>query len=168
VVSKSSEAKHKIDLYRNFGHDGPNHFDGPGINGKNSELNAALGLAILPYASEIISKRKAQWAEYRKQLARLGEEHFLSIPEHTNHNGAYFPVIGLDAKTVEKILEALAEKGIEGRRYFNPSLNTIAYLKGEPCPISESIAETVFCLPMHHFLKPEEQAEISNCVLAAL
>jgi dTDP-4-amino-4,6-dideoxygalactose transaminase len=165
VVSKTAEAKRKIDLLRNFGHNGPNNFDGPGINGKNSELNAALGLSILPYADEILATRRSQWFQYRDLLSSLGDKHFVTIPEHTYHNGAYFPLINLTSKTAVQVLDALQLMGIEGRRYFNPSLNTIEYLNGSPCPVSEAISETVICLPLYHTLSDNEQVQIAKVVL---
>jgi dTDP-4-amino-4,6-dideoxygalactose transaminase len=166
VVSKSAEAKQKIDLLRNFGHNGPNNFDGPGINGKNSELNAALGLSILPYADEIIAKRRSQWSHYRNLLKSLDDQHFVSISAETYHNGAYFPVLGFSEKVAQSILDALSKEGIEGRRYFNPSLNTIDYLKGEECPVSEKIASSVICLPLYHSLETRQQTRIANIILS--
>lgn len=44
---------------RNFGHDGPEKFNGVGINGKNSEYHAAMGLTMLSYMTEVIATRKS-------------------------------------------------------------------------------------------------------------
>lgn len=45
-------------FYRhNFGHDGPEKFQGLGINAKMNELQTGMGLAILPYVEKNISKR---------------------------------------------------------------------------------------------------------------
>jgi dTDP-4-amino-4,6-dideoxygalactose transaminase len=54
----NSELYGKVYYSHNFGHDGPEAFHGVGINGKKSELNAAMGLAVLPYMDEIITRRK--------------------------------------------------------------------------------------------------------------
>ena len=43
---------------RNFGHDGPERFTGIGINGKNSEFHAAMGLSVLPHMHDILIHRK--------------------------------------------------------------------------------------------------------------
>ena len=53
-----AELMHKLFYSHNFGHDGPLAFHGLGINGKISELQAAMGLTILPYMPHIIAKRK--------------------------------------------------------------------------------------------------------------
>jgi dTDP-4-amino-4,6-dideoxygalactose transaminase len=36
-----------------------------GINGKNSEFHAAMGLSVLPHISEILSNRKEQTERYK-------------------------------------------------------------------------------------------------------
>lgn len=165
VVCKNEADKKRIDQYRNFGHNGPNHFSGPGINGKNSELHAALGLSMLPYADEVLQKRRSQWTRYRELLSGLDQKHFVQIDRETVHNGAYFPILQLPPTLAGNILKAMDHAGVEARRYFNPSLNTIEYLRGDACPISEQIADTVFCLPLHHHLSASQQEEIAEIVL---
>lgn len=164
AVCASAEDQARIDRFRNFGHDGPNRFDGPGINAKNSEFHAALGLAALPYADEILSRRREQWMRYAEQLRDVPGIRVLQVPESTEHNGAYFPILGLSPERAAKVISALGEAGIEARRYFSPSLNKVAYMKGSPCPVSEAAADSVFCLPLYHTLAPESQDEIAEGV----
>ena len=49
---------HQFFYSHNFGHNGPLEFYGLGINGKISELQAAMGLAVFPNMDVIISGRK--------------------------------------------------------------------------------------------------------------
>ena len=42
----------------NFGHDGPERYHGLGMNAKMSELQAAMGLTVLPYMAHILNERK--------------------------------------------------------------------------------------------------------------
>ncbi len=168
VVTSGAEIRKRIEGYRNFGHDGPNEFKGPGINGKNSELHAALGLAILAEAEQLLEKRREQWHRYRELLSQIGDEHFLEIPADTEHNGAYFPLLHLDRKGADRLEQNAREDGIELRRYFQPALNRIDYLQGEPCPVAEAIAETVLCLPLYHTLSAADQEWIAEKVLSYL
>ena len=57
----------KIFLSHAFGHIGDNHIQ-LGINGKMSELNAAMGLSVLPFMKEILNKRKDNFEVYQKSL----------------------------------------------------------------------------------------------------
>lgn len=168
VVSPNAETKSRIDGFRNFGHDGPNHFVSPGINGKNSELHAALGLANLAHADALLERRTYQWERYRQLLDALPDRHFLHIPEGADHNGAYFPILRLTAREASRTIDALLSEGVEARRYFNPALNTIAYMRGGPCPVAEAVAETVFCLPLHHELTEEAQGHVAEIILKNL
>jgi len=67
VITKSTEFTRKLSLLRNFGHAGPYDFEGMGINGKNSEFHAVIGLLVLPHISEILSNRKEQTERYKNR-----------------------------------------------------------------------------------------------------
>ncbi len=56
----------------NFGHDGPETFRGLGINAKMSELQAAMGLSVLPYMDHILENRKRAVTYYRENLNLQG------------------------------------------------------------------------------------------------
>ncbi len=165
VVSRTAEGKKYIDAYRNFGHDGPNNFPYPGINGKNSEFHAALGLAMLPYADALLERRRGQWQRYRSLLKVLPDKCFLNPGVNTLHNGAYFPILNAEPTRASAIIAALAAAGVEARRYFYPALNTITYMAGAPCPVAEALSESAFCLPLHHDLTANEQEYIAKFVL---
>ena len=47
VFTKDPSMLKRMAYMRNFGHDGPEKFNGVGINGKNSEFHAAMGLVNL-------------------------------------------------------------------------------------------------------------------------
>jgi len=58
VVSKNKDLMKRVACMRNFGHNGPYEYSEVGINGKNSELHAAVGLVNLKYIDQIIKRRK--------------------------------------------------------------------------------------------------------------
>ena len=54
-----NEATRQEMWYRhNFGHDGHEKYHGLGMNAKMSELQAAMGLSVLPYMEHILAERK--------------------------------------------------------------------------------------------------------------
>ena len=132
----------------NFGHNGPLAFYGLGINGKMSELQAAMGLAVFPYIEEIIKERKKVVDFYNDKLDFLKLQG-LRIRENTHWNYSYYPVIFISEEQLLKVQKVLNENQIFPRRYFYPSLNTIEYTRGITMPISESIASRVLCLPLY-------------------
>ncbi len=140
----------KLFYSHNFGHNGPLDFHGLGINGKISELQAAMGLAVLPHISAIKQARKQIVSYYDLNLTKVQK---IMIRENTEWNYSYFPIIMRSESELVKVQNALNSLEIFPRRYFYPSLNTINFIKGPEMPISESISSRILCLPLSHEIK---------------
>lgn len=146
----------------NFGHNGPTAFSGVGINGKMSELSAAMGLAVLPYFDEIIQSRKSVANTYNEKLnARIQK---ISLRENTEWNYSYYPILLQSEEELLGVMQKLNNLNIYPRRYFYPSLNTLDFVHGAECPISESIASRILCLPLFVGLEQEIQNQIIDIV----
>jgi dTDP-4-amino-4,6-dideoxygalactose transaminase len=166
IFCGDKEIAHKSFYSHNFGHNGQLDFHGLGINGKVSELQAAMGLAVFPHMREIFEARKEVVGFYNSHLdfSKLSK---LKIREDTDWNYSYYPVIFQSEEKLLKAEQVLNENNIIPRRYFYPSLNTINYVKGQQMPVSESISNRVLCLPLYVGLKTEDVAQIveiiNNC-----
>ncbi len=68
IVCPDAKTKVRIDQLKNFGHVGEVTVVAPGINGKMSEFNAALGLLQLKYIDQALARRKEIDAAYRERL----------------------------------------------------------------------------------------------------
>ena len=148
IFCKDLILQQKLFYSHNFGHNGPLDFFGLGINGKISELQAAMGLSVLPYIDNIISDRKMIVEFYLNNL-NLIKLKFLKIRENTNWNYSYFPIIFESETILLKTQKILNDNDIFPRRYFYPSLNKINYINAQEMPISESIASRILCLPLY-------------------
>jgi dTDP-4-amino-4,6-dideoxygalactose transaminase len=138
----------------NFGHKNHVEYQGLGVNGKMSELQAAMGLAVLPYINQILQRRK-QVVDYYDQHLNFDKLQKLKLREGTNWNYSYYPIL---FETEEKLLRvelALNAKQIYPRRYFYPGLNTLPFVKSNQMPVSDSVYKRVLCLPLSHELKKE-------------
>ncbi len=167
VASNNQLTKH-LKLKRQFGHEGDTHYE-LGINGKNSEFHAAMGICNLRYIDNILNKRKEQWCYYKNKFKELTTIRLLSLPNSKEYNYAYFPIVLANEQQLLKILKIVKNKGIYPRRYFYPSLNTLPYLeKSNACPIAESIANRVLCLPLFHELREKEQKIIIDTIYEEL
>ncbi|HEY4062588.1 MAG TPA: DegT/DnrJ/EryC1/StrS family aminotransferase [Puia sp.] len=144
---------------RNFGHETPEEFACVGINGKNSEFHAAMGLANLPYIDRILAARRTNYLYYDHKLANLKVQR-IRIQPGTEYNYSYYPIIFESEAELQKAMEALNKNAIFPRRYFKPSLNELNYVSRRPTPISESIAGRVLCLPLFYGIT---DAEIDFC-----
>ena len=148
IFTNDADLQHQLFYSHNFGHNGPLAFHGVGINGKISELQAAMGLCVLPFMEMIIDERKKVVDFYNENLD-ISKLKTLKIRENTLWNYSYYPVIFENEAQLLKVQKALNENQIFPRRYFYPSLNTIEYIQGQSMPISESIAAVILCLPLY-------------------
>jgi dTDP-4-amino-4,6-dideoxygalactose transaminase len=164
LFTQEPELLRKLSLLRNFGHTSPVSFEGMGINAKNSEFHAAMGLCVLKYIKPILEVRKKQWLYYREKLKGL-KCRFLKINPDSQFNYAYFPVVFKTEAQLQKTIEALNNQYVYPRRYFFPSLTTLDYVSSSACPVSEEIAAKVICLPLYHDLSHEEQDMICRILL---
>lgn len=162
VLAKDREVLNKLLLFRQFGHIGDDYFS-MGINGKNSEFHAALGLCNLNYIEQILEGRKKQWLYYNA-LLQGSELRLLDIAE-PGYNYAYFPVVFPSEAALLAAVQGLNKKSINPRRYFYPSLNVLPYVNGNSCPVSESVAPRVLCLPLFHDMTTDTQETIAQVLL---
>lgn len=165
IISHDKSIADKIDLQRRFGHNNDEHIC-LGINAKNSEFHAAMGLANFPYLDEIIKERKKISEYYNERLSPFVARPVQ--PEDLDYNYAYYPIITKDEAQTLAIITALNEQNIYPRRYFYPSLNEIGYINGERCPVSESVAKRILCLPLFVGLSPEDQQRICNIIIQTI
>jgi len=167
MFCKDEELNHKLFYSHNFGHNGELEFHGLGINAKMSELQAAMGLAVLPYIQEIIESRKEVVKTYNENL-NFEKLRKLVIREDSEWNYSYYPIIFENEQDLLKAQQALNENEIFPRRYFYPSLNTLKYVEYKEMPISESISPRIFCLPLYKSLQFNEAREISAVINKAI
>jgi dTDP-4-amino-4,6-dideoxygalactose transaminase len=147
VFTNDNNLQHRLFYSHNFGHNGPLTFHGLGVNGKISELQAAMGLAVLPHLEYIYSRRKVVIEEYLKELSFL-ELKFQKLRESTEWNYSYFPIVFESEAQLLSVEKELLKDGISARRYFFPSLNSLPYVDFVNCRISQKIASTILCLPL--------------------
>jgi dTDP-4-amino-4,6-dideoxygalactose transaminase len=166
VFTRYPDLHAKIALLMNFGHYGFDKFEGIGINGKNSEFHAAMGLAVLPHIEEIFSKRKSQAHYYDSLLAGLPIQKQVLVEIET-YNFSYYPILFPNENDLLAAKLNLDKKGIASRRYFYPSLSTLDYVNGNT-PIANDIAERVLCLPVFYDLNKKEQHFISELIIKSL
>ncbi len=163
IFCKDEALRQQLFYSHNFGHDGPLDFHGLGINGKVSELQAAMGLAVFPYMNKIIASRQETVDMYNAQLD-FTKVRALKLREETQWNCSYYPVIFESEDKLLHVQRAFNAQDIFPRRYFYPSLNTINYVKGPEMPISERVASRVLCLPLYYNMEVSSVEKIINIV----
>jgi dTDP-4-amino-4,6-dideoxygalactose transaminase len=147
VVFKNSDDYERALLMSNFGISPKTlNIVDSGINTKMSEVHAAMGLAVLDDIDNIINHRVQMFLNYKEKLSK-----YALLPlwhDHSNLNGAYFPVT-FESETISNaVYSSLLSNNITARRYFSPSLNNLDIFEYAEAPNSDSIAKRTLCLPL--------------------
>ncbi|MCU7618712.1 DegT/DnrJ/EryC1/StrS family aminotransferase [Chryseobacterium sp. PBS4-4] len=165
VITKDKEILKKLAFIRNFGFNGPEAFSELGLNGKNSEFHAAMGLTNFFHIQTIHEKRKELTEFYDARLKGLHAKKPIWHKEGTL-NYAYYPIVFETEELMLACMEGLKGHEIYTRRYFYPSLaNTLPYLEKKNFEITDDIASRVMCLPLYVNLSLEEVELICRLLL---
>lgn len=166
-ISKDEEIIKKLRSIRFFGHDANKDIADDGMNGKMTEVHAALGLANLKYFDDVLDDRKIKYNLYLNNLGSNRNFKFQKL----NQNGAnysYFPIILESEEKLLQVEQKLNENNFYPRRYFYPSLNTmINVVEYQSAPISEDISKRILCLPLYKELEEQHIHEICEVIINA-
>lgn len=155
VVTPDPERLLTLAQMRNFGHVDAVNFGLAGINAKNSEFHAAMGLCNIPFIDELLAKRLQLYERYRQRLEGVAVQ-FQKILPGTQYNHAYCPLLFDDEATLLRVIAALEAHKVFPRRYFFPALTQLPYVQGQSAPIAESVSRRIICVPMYHTLSNAE------------
>lgn len=137
-----------------------------GVNAKLSEFNAAMGLCVLDDIEFISQSREKSFSFYKEKLNNYFQ--MPSFNKNATNNFHYFPIIFESEEKLLHSLEVLNNKAIFPRRYFYPSLESLEYIKGNICPISNSVAKKILCLPLFVGLEEDIQKKIVDILLKSI
>ncbi len=169
VCATADGVAHRARIQRNFGFDGLDSLQVPGINAKLSELHAALGLCLLPGVERGIEARRARFESYRAALAPAGERARLArIPDDLDYNYAYCPVLLESEEAVRRAWMALLDLDVYARRYFDPPLNRLPWTSAQRTPVAEDLCPRLLCLPIFEELPDREPERIASALLRSL
>ncbi len=168
IATNDDALARRIGLMRSFGHRGDEYYE-LGINAKNTEFHAAMGLCNLKYLEEHIGVRRRAFQAYDAALTGVSVRRmpFAQGPG-SQHNFSYYPVIFESEVQLLKVQSKLADKEIFARRYFYPSLNRIAYMVGDRCPVAEDVASRVLCLPLSSYISLTDIQRVAEIIKSAL
>jgi dTDP-4-amino-4,6-dideoxygalactose transaminase len=174
VVGADMGRRRELALLRNFGIVDEETVHGVGVNGKLSELHAALGLALLGGVDDDIRKRAALDARYRRRLADIPGIRFQRLEDATAPNHAYFTIevgaagFGLSRDELHRALRA---ENIITRKYFYPlcsensSYRHLPTASPDRLPNAHRIATRILCLPLYGDLGTDAVDRIVDAIL---
>jgi dTDP-4-amino-4,6-dideoxygalactose transaminase len=174
IICPDARTKQRINHLKNFGFVDEVTVVAPGINGKMSEINAAMGLLQLKHIDQALARRAEIDALYRRRLAGVPGLRCMRVPEDVRRNHSYFPILVEDEFPLsrDEVYQAMRGSDILVRRYFYPLISEFPMYRGLPSaapallPVAQSVARKVLCLPIHPELRDEDVDRICELLLA--
>jgi dTDP-4-amino-4,6-dideoxygalactose transaminase len=173
VTGSDSAMLEQIKSLRNFGIINEDEVRGVGINGKMSELHAALGLGVLRSFDEEVRARAERVARYVDGLDGVEGIRMQRLAPETVPNHSHFTieiddeVFGLSRNGVHAAMRA---EGIVTRKYFYPLCSENSAYRSLPSadpdhlPHAHRVAARVMCLPLYGELSLESVDGIVECI----
>lgn len=163
---RNPEAADRFSHLRAYGFKGDYNCRYIGLNGKLSELNAALGWLSLAMIDDALTRRQAQVEHYRRALDGCAGVAWQATPPDRLHGYKDLALrfrTGEERATVERALQAA---GVMTKRYFFPVHRMEAYrpFARRPLPVTESLYDRLLCVPLFHDLSFERIDEIARVI----
>jgi len=164
IICPDAKTKSRIDHLKNFGFVDEVTVVAPGINGKMSEMHAALGLLQLQYIDQAIECRKTIAMMYRELLRYVPGIHCVADSGEKVANYSYFPIfVERDyPMSRDALYQKLRDNNIFSRRYFFPLISDFPMYRDLPSaqrenlPVATEVANKVLCLPIYPDLDVEQ------------
>ena len=147
-----------------------------GINGRLDTLQAAVLLAKFELFPEEIQLRGQVARRYEELLSPLASNGALITPQTPSEMTsvwAQYSVLARDEAHRAAIQNRLKEAGVPTAIYYprplhlQPAFASLGYREGD-FPVSEDCAARIFSLPMHPYLKAEDQESIVGIIRSSV
>ena len=169
------DLKARIDDMRNFGIHGPDTVAAIGLNGKMTELQAALGLCVLERLDDEVARRRQLVNRYAERLDSLEGITWLRSP-HGPGGSCQYAVVRVDEARFgcsrDVLQEELRAFNVFTRKYFFPLCSEYDCYRALPSaaashlPVATRAAREVLCLPLYGGLEPGHVDRICDMIVA--
>ncbi|MEM7068812.1 MAG: DegT/DnrJ/EryC1/StrS family aminotransferase [Pseudomonadota bacterium] len=144
--------------------DGSEHI----LLGTNSRLDT-LQAAVLLEKFKLLDREIAERRRIGEKYTRALESHVKVPRDYKNYVRlfSYYPILSDNPQELQTFL---GNRGITTKRYYQPpnhkhaAFRDLPYLK-RGLPVTEKIANSLLCLPIHAYLEAPEQDEVIQAVL---
>jgi len=174
VTTNIEDIANNLKIIRNYGIDRKSgKIVTRGLNGKMSELQAALLLDSIPRVSYIIRERTRIALQYQKALSTVAGLSFQELQPRSKRTFKDLPIIIDSAKyghSRNALMNILERERIETRAYFDQLIHEVERFSN--CPRdktgitnSDGISRNILCLPIHSALSRFDVERIINIIV---
>ncbi|MGK7878997.1 MAG: DegT/DnrJ/EryC1/StrS family aminotransferase [Crocosphaera sp.] len=177
ITTNNDQLAQKIRLMKNFGFQGQDNVIELGINGKMSEIQAAMGLACFESLDNIMEVNRRNYQTYKNYLEGMTGIRFFNYDGMEQSNFQYI-IIEVDAKEAgisrDELMQILHNQNIIARRYFYPGChNCQPYLTLYPeqlncLPNTDLLCQKVLALPTGETISVSDIKRICQIIQQAL
>ncbi|CAN5610080.1 aminotransferase class I/II-fold pyridoxal phosphate-dependent enzyme [soil metagenome] len=177
IVTNSDELAHRARLMRNFGFVGYDEVDHIGINGKMTEISAAMGLTSLESLDEIVAANRRNHYAYARGLRDVPGITLVTYDEAERCNYQYAVILvdpraaGLERDQIYRLLHA---ENVVARRYFHPGCHRLEPYRssqpsaGQRLPVTERVSGEVLALPTGSTVREEDVDRVCSVLRMAV
>jgi len=170
VTTDDGALAEHLRLAKNYGNPGDYDTRFPGLNGRLSELHAALALVALDYLDERVVHRNRIAARYHEILAGVPGVSWQTVPPGDTSSFKDFTIL-IDEPTFgcsrDDVVAALAAEGINTREYYSPPVHRqLAYsdVESAALPVTDRLGGQVVSLPIWSHLPLEDVERIGGAI----
>ncbi|HEX9024709.1 MAG TPA: DegT/DnrJ/EryC1/StrS family aminotransferase [Geobacteraceae bacterium] len=167
VVTNDDDIADRVRVLRNYGSRVKYHNEVKGFNSRLDELQAAILRVKLKKLDEWNNRRREVAARYCREMSKHGGLTLPSIPEWGEHVWHLFVARHAERDRVRTSLE---QRGIDTLIHYPvpPHLSEAysGHVQPGALPITESLAKTVFSLPIGPHMKESEIARVIDALAA--
>jgi dTDP-4-amino-4,6-dideoxygalactose transaminase len=166
LISTGRALNIKLEFMRAYGFLGDYNCKLLGLNGKISELNAAMGTLTLPTIESAIKKRYEIVAKYKSILGNNFEYQFIDDLNRTTYKD--FAILCKDQNQRDRIYQHLENNGIQTKKYFMPLHHTDFYKSSIALPYTEMVYDRILCVPIFNSITDAQIDEVCERILECL
>jgi dTDP-4-amino-4,6-dideoxygalactose transaminase len=170
IASRDEELLDRIKLLRGYGFFGDYNSKLVGLNGKMSELHAALGLLAMARIEEALANRERLLALYHERLDALPGLTFQAVRDVDRSTFKDFAILFENGPARDRVEAALSAADVQTKRYFRPCHGMDAYRRYDmrPLPNTNDVHARILCVPLFEGLTEPEISLITATIGDAL
>ena len=177
VVTNNDELAAKVRMMKNFGFVGYDDVESIGINGKMSEVCAAMGLTSLAGSKQVIDTNYRHYQQYREELSNVDGIELLTYDAAEQSNYQYIVTLVDDTGvgiSRDQLMNLLWAENVRARRYFYPGChrmepyNSLFPSAAARLPVTESVLQRVLLLPTGTAVSAEDVSRICEIIKFAV
>ncbi|MCB0199397.1 MAG: aminotransferase class I/II-fold pyridoxal phosphate-dependent enzyme [Caldilineae bacterium] len=176
VATNDDDLAQRIRLMQNFGFTGLDTVVYIGVNGKMSEVSAAMGLTGLEGLDTFVAANRRNYDCYAAALAGVPGLRMLRYDRQEHQNYQYIVLEVDEAAGISRdvLVRVLHAENVRARRYFYPGVHRMEPYRsyfphaGLLLPVTERLAGQVLVLPTGTAVSPDDIAQIAQLIAFAV